>query len=592
MGAIQISNGGSEERAKTTRLVGSKDRAAIIAFSALLNVLMFTGPIFMLQVYDRVLPSRSNETLAVLFAMVVLLYALYGVLDYFRRLVLYGVASKLEGRLSTHVLNCQIDVVDKAAGHEVEAPKMADLKALTDYYRSPVAAATYDAPWIIIFIVALFVLHPILGIAGLSAVAISGIIGYCSYRAVARRRDDATGVSSKVQSLQRFVEERPGLIRTRGIRHYIIRLWRRLRADELRIGLRPQRLQLGMQSASKTGKLFIQSGMLMVGAALVLSRSIDPSAMIVASILAGRAIGPIETIMSQLSSIQQFRTGRAVLLKNEEAANLKERRKSIMPRPDSSVICKIDRGMAPNGKEILLRDVKFSLPSGAALGVIGPVNGGKSALLNYVAKIWPIALGSMKIGGIPIDQFAEDDFSKYVGVVTDELHLFPGTIAENIAGGAEKFDMDDVLHAAWEAGVHDRILLLPDGYQTDIEAAVRQLSRGSLQLLMLAGALFNWPVLLVLDEPFAHLDGEGRSAVRNALETHVSDGGVAIISSHLPDAVRDCTHILQMKNGRQVRFGPRAEILGPDRDVVDHRRVEASGGTVGRDQGQAAELAR
>ena len=507
-----------------------------------------------------------------------LLYLAYGLLEYYRRLVMLGAASRIEELSSGPLIDCRIALVRQGGNHDTEKTFDA-MRGLADYYRSPVATAFYDVPWSGFFILALFILHPLLGSAGAVALVISSCIAYGSYRAVQMKVEMATQSSLRVQNLERFIDDRPGLIRAQGIRAYITRAWTRSRSSQLRDGFPGQRIQYALQAASKASKQVIQSGMLAIGAILVIAGQLDPGAMIVGSLLVGRAIGPIEIIIGQLSVLQKKARSLNVIASAVDGRRRLPDRKP-MPKPDAQLVCRIDRGRAPGSEVDILRNIEFELEPGHCVGVIGRGGAGKSVLLKHVSGIWPIALGSVRLGATPIDQFSEADTASWVGVMTDEVHLFPGTLADNIAASLLNYDMEDVKNAAWTAGIHDRIVAMDQGYGTDIEAAVSLFSRGDLQLLMFARAIFRWPVFLVLDEPTAHLDDRGCKAVLNAVEEHCAEGGIAIISSNRPPAVTRCTHLLTLEQGQQLQYARKDELLRPKAKGVELTTDELPSTTV------------
>ena len=528
-------------------------------FSLFANLLMLTGPMYMLQVYDRVLGSKSEETLIALSLLVVFLYAVMGILDYTRGRIMARVGARFQADLDRRVFDA---VVRKSA----VAPDMrtqsglADLEAIQRLLTSPVLMAFFDLPWTPIFIAAIFLFHPMLGWLAVTGGAILVLIALANQmlsRLPQMRAGQAGQVAGAMSDQLRIEAE---MVQAMGMRGAAFDRWQQARGTALDETIKATDVGGGFSSLTKTLRLFLQSAMLGLGAYLVLQGQMTPGAMIAGSILLGRALAPIELMLTQWPLVQRATKGWDALSELLGAVPAEPPR-TALPKPKARLVAKALTVVAPGEKTAALRGLNFDLPPGHAMGVIGPSGAGKSTLARCLTGVWRPVGGSIRLDAAALDQYAPDVLGQHIGYLPQRVQLFDGTIAENIARLSMQPDAQKVVAAAQKADAHKMILELPDGYDTRINAGQQRLSGGQVQRIGLARALYDDPVILVLDEPNSNLDNEGTQALNSAIRASKADGRSVIIMAHRPAAIQECDLLLVIDGGVRTAFGPKDEVL-------------------------------
>jgi ATP-binding cassette, subfamily C, bacterial len=349
-----------------------------------------------------------------------------------------------------------------------------------------------------------------------------------------------------------------------GMTSAVISRWDAARVAALAASIRASDIGGAFTVTSRTFRLFLQSAMLGAGAYLVLKGELGAGAMIAGSILMGRALAPIEMVVGQWALVQRSQEGwdrLAGLLAQQPAL----RTKTSLPRPRAILEISALTVLPPEGSQPVLRAVAFTVLPGQALGVIGPSGSGKSSLARALTGIWPAAAGKIRLDGATLDQYDPDTLGSYIGYLPQDVSLFDGTIAENIARLAPNPDPAQIIDAARRAAAHDMILQLPEGYDTRVAAIGGRMSGGQIQRIGLARALFGDPVLLVLDEPNSNLDNEGSVALNHAIKSMKAAGNAVLIMAHRPAAIQECDMLLVLEGGVRRAFGPRNQVL---REVV------------------------
>ena len=531
----------------------------VALFSLFANLLMLTGPMYMLQVYDRVLGSRSEETLIALSLLVVFLYSVMGILDYTRGRIMARVGAQFQASLDRRVFDA---VVRKSA----VAPDMrtqsglADLESIQKFLTSPVLLAFFDLPWTPIFIAGIFMFHPMLGWlavgGGLLLVSIALANQFLSRRP--QLRAGQAGQAASVMSDQLRIEAE--MVQSMGMRDAAFDRWQAARGMALGAQIQATDVSGSFASLTKTLRLFLQSAMLGLGAYLVLQNEMTPGAMIAGSILLGRALAPIESLLNQWPMVQRASKGWGALAELLGAVP-PEPERTALPTPKARLVAKALTVVPPNEKTAALRGLNFDLPPGHAMGVIGPSGAGKSTLARCVTGVWRPAGGSIRLDAAALDQYEASVLGDHIGYLPQRVQLFDGTIAENIARLSSQPDATKVVAAAKKADAHEMILELPDGYDTRINSSQQRLSGGQIQRIGLARALYGDPVLLVLDEPNSNLDNEGTQALNAAIRAMKAAGQSIIIMAHRPAAIQECDLLLMLENGQRSAFGPKDEVL-------------------------------
>jgi ATP-binding cassette subfamily C protein len=532
---------------------------SVFLFSVFVNLLMLSGPIYMLQVYDRVLSSRSEETLLTLTLLIAFLYTMMAALDFARGRVMARAGGRLQTALDRRVYDALLKLsLHKGGGRG--ATGLQDLEAIQRLYGSPVLLALFDIPWTPFFIAAIFLFHPWLGLLALGGGVVLIVIAALNQRLTAAdlRTAQATGTAGDVMAAQLLADGET--INALGMREAAFRRWNRLRQTALARSLSASDRSGGFSSATRGLRMFLQSAMLGLGAYLVLREEVSAGVMIASSILLGRGLAPIEQTVGQWAMIQRALEGRSRLIALLDDIP-PEPARTTLPRPLARLDVRDLTVVPPGERSAALRMVRFSVAPGQAVGVIGPSGAGKSTLAKALVGLWPPATGSIRLHGATLAQYDPDTLGRTIGYLPQQVRLFDGTIKENIARMDAEPDDAAVVRAAQKADAHEMILQLPDGYDTEIRAANQRLSGGQVQRIGLARALYGDPVLLVLDEPNSNLDNAGSMALNHAIQTMKEDGRSVLIMAHRPAAIQHCDMLLVLEGGMRKAFGPRDEVL-------------------------------
>ncbi len=557
------------EQSRITK-IGNRELSAILKrwngaifsiglFSVFTNILMLTGPLFMLQIYDRVLGSRSEETLVALLMLVVLLYGIMGILDFARGRVAAQIGAGFQSALDERVFAATMKRAVVAEMRGKPDSGLQDLESIQRLLSSPALFAVFDLPWTPIFLAAIFIFHPMLGWlalgGGVLLIFITILNQYVTRRPVMEASRDAAIAQALSESFRTQSEAVHGL----GMQDAALNRWGKAREAALETNTSAAHRSGFFTTLTKTLRLFLQSAILALGAYLVLQNEMTAGAMIAGSILMGRALAPVEQSIAQWSLVQRARQGKKALSlmlgsMPEPAA------RTELPRPKAYLeLSKVT--VVPPGENIAtLRMVSFRVEPGQALAVIGESASGKSTLARVLTGIWPPVSGKIRLDGAALEQYNPSDLGRYIGYLPQDVALFDGTISENIARLSLAPDPEKVIAAAKKADAHAMILKLPDGYDTKINGGAR-LSGGQKQRIALARALYDDPVILVLDEPNSNLDSHGGLALDTAINEFKAKGGAVVIMAHRPSGIAACDLALVLQEGVVAKFGPRDEVL-------------------------------
>ena len=551
-------------------------------FSGMVNILMLAGPLYMLQVYDRVLASHSVPTLIALSLLLVGAYAFQAVLDLLRSRVVVRAAGLLDRHLGTvvHRAVVRLAVGGRQAG-EAHQP-VRDLDQIRAFLTSPGPVAIVDLPWMPVFLAICFLLHPWLGMLSLFGAILllaTTLMTERASREPARElaREGALR-STMVEATRRNSETATAM----GLGEALAQRWNKLNDSYLGVVQRSSDIVGSYGSVSKVLRLLLQSAILGLGAYLVIRQQLTPGAMIAASIMMARALAPIETAIANwrgfIAARDSIRRLSEVLAR---VGTVPERIE--LPAPRHSLQAEGVTVVTPEAQRVIVANVQFRLVAGEVLGIIGPSGTGKTSLVRVLVGVWPPARGTVRLDGATLDQWAPEILGPSVGYVSQAIELFDGTVAENIARMASEPDADRVVRAAQAAGAHDMILRLPEGYDTRIGDAGTTLSAGQRQRVALARALYGDPFLIVLDEPNANLDSDGETALLQAIRDAKARGAIVVMIAHRAGALAVCDKVLLLRDGQQLAFGPREEVL---RKVMPQQAQPA--GTPAAAQAQAA----
>lgn len=526
---------------------------AIGVFSAAVNLLMLTSPLFMLQLYDRVLTSRSEATLLALVGIVTFLFAMMAFLDHARARTLARLGARFRARLDRRVLGAILT----GAGSDPDrrrgpATGLRELDAMQGFTAGNGPFAFFDAPWTPAFMALLFLFHWSLGTLAVACAVILAGIALWNQARTRRVQADAGAAGERALHFAEQLRAGAETVRGLGMRETVLSRVAGARHDALDRAMDASDRSGAFSVASRTMRLYLQSMMLGLGAWLAIRGEITPGVMIAASILLGRALAPLDLAIGQWPALQQALRARRSL-----AALLAETPEEIPPMalPATKGLLEA-RGLVvvpPGAERPTVWNASFRLEPGRAVGIAGPSGSGKSSMARALAGVWPPASGKITLDGASLDQYGDAARALHIGWLPQEIVLFEGTIAQNIGRLQADPDPKAVVQAARLAAAHDMILQLPGGYNFPVTAGGATLSGGQRQRIALARAFFNDPAVVILDEPDAHLDREGTAALVAAIAALKSRGNSAIVVSHRRTAFAECDVVLLMNRGRIVR---------------------------------------
>ncbi|WP_299985995.1 type I secretion system permease/ATPase [uncultured Ruegeria sp.] len=529
-------------------------------FSVFANLLMLTGPLFMLQVYDRVLSSRSEETLVALFMLVAMLYGLMAGLDFARGRIVARFGARFQSCLDKRVFDATLRQSIHPRVRASTATASRDLESIQTLCASPVLLAIMDIPWTPLFIAAIFVFHPTLGWLAVAGGASLILVALLNQKLTRRKLANAQSAGARANMLSEYARQASEIICAQGMKEQVSDRWSQQRADALGQSIRASDWTGSFSAMTKSLRMLLQSAMLAVGAFLVLQNEMSPGAMIAGSILLGRALAPVEQGISQWAIVERARSAWRSLDGFLNAVP-PEPEHTNLPRPKAHLAVNGLAVVPPGSSAPTLRGATFEISAGDALGVVGKSGSGKSSLAKALLNLWSPVSGEIRLGGATLDQYDPDALGRYVGYLPQHVTLFQGSISENIARLDQNPDAEKVIEAAKKANAHDLILSFPNGYDTRIDGLDDQLSGGQRQRIALARALYCDPVLLILDEPNSALDAEGTEAVNTAVRELKVAGKMVIIMTHRPQAIAECNLLAVMEKAQITRFGSRDEVL-------------------------------
>ncbi len=558
MASSDNSNGLAELRA--VRKQCRSHFRSVAVFSIFVNLLMLTGPLFMLQTYDRVLSSRSEETLVALLLLVTGLFLMMGLLEYARGRVLARAGARFQTMLDMRVFEAVLR--RSIAPQERARPNTAarDLDSVRQLLSGPAPFALFDIPWTPIFLGAIFIFHPVLGFIAIAAGVLLVTLTFINQIRSKAPNEESSTAAAQADNLGEALRQNAEAVQGLGMRQKGMARWQTLRNKALGKQIEASDTTASYTSASKSLRFYLQSFMLAAGAWLVLQQEISAGMMIAGSILLGRALAPIEQAIAQWALFQRAVRGWGALGELLERTPL-DRERTELPEPKGYIEAKSVTVVAPGERVPALRGINFRVEPGKALGVIGPSGAGKTTLAKVLTGIWPPAAGKVRIDGAALDQWPVDRLGQYLGYLPQEIGLLSGTIADNIARLDAQPDSAMIVEASKRAGAHELLLGLPQGYDTDIGAGGQRLSGGQRQRVALARALYGDPPVLILDEPNANLDAQGEQALVDAIRDAKERGRSVIIMAHRPSAIAACDDLLLIDKGGQVEYGPRDEVL-------------------------------
>ena len=549
----------------STELVSALGRCrtafvGVAAMSGVVNVLYLTGSFFMLEVYDRVIPSRSVPTLVGLAILALTLYVFQGLIEILRARILARVGAALDEALSRRVYDIVVRAPLKGAASGDGLLPLRDLDQLRAFLGGTGPSAFFDLPWMPIYLLICFLFHPLIGVAALVGAAVLAALGLLTDHATRRPTQTATGHGMRRNGLAEASRRNAEVLAAMGMQEGFAARWGSANADYMAAQQRVSDVVGGYAAGSKVFRMALQSGVLALGAYLVINGQASSGVIIASSILVARALAPAELAIGNWRSFVQARQSWSRLA--ELFARLPaETRLHDLPAPVRALQAEAVCVAPPGAPRLVVRDASFALRAGQGLGVIGASASGKSSLVRALVGVWPALRGKVRLDGAALDQWSAHDLGPHIGYLPQEVELFAGTIAENIARFTPGADPSGTIAAARAAGIHELVLRLPEGYATAIGEGGAGLSAGQRQRIGLARALYADPFLVVLDEPNANLDAEGENALTQAILGVRRRGGICIVVAHRPSALAAVDLVMVMAEGRVETFGPKDEVL-------------------------------
>ncbi|HSI41076.1 MAG TPA: type I secretion system permease/ATPase [Xanthobacteraceae bacterium] len=530
------------------------------AFTVLVNMLMLTGAFYMLQVYDRVIPSRSLATLVALSVLALSMFAVQGVLDALRGRLLVRLGAVIDERLAGTLFARQLRARATYGLLSEPASSLRDLEQVRAFLSSAGPCVLFDLPWIPLYVGLCFLLHPWLGVTALSGgLIIIALTIWGEWRTRQATREATQRAGERGQFIEQVRDAAEGLVAL-GMAERLGALFaaHNRAARGAQVSLATHAADHG--ALSRTFRMLLQSLMLGTGALLVIEGQASGGVMIAASILMSRALAPVELAVAHWRGLSAARDAWA-RLRPQIAGAVAETAPLALPLPKAELDIQNLAVAAPGGRTLLVQGISLRLVAGEAVGVIGPSGSGKSTLARAVANLWPLAGGHIRLDGARLDNWQPDRLGTAIGYLPQDVTLLDGTVAQNIARFTPGAPDQAVIAAATAAGVHDMILRLANGYDTRVGVGGAVLSTGQRQRVALARALYGDPFLVVLDEPNAHLDVEGEAALAGAINAARARGAVVMVIAHRLSALQAVTHLLAMQNGRVAGFGSRDEMM-------------------------------
>ncbi|RFB81100.1 type I secretion system permease/ATPase [Methylovirgula sp. 4M-Z18] len=533
----------------------------LAVFSCLSNILMLTGSFFMLQVYDRVLPARSVPTLMALLILAIVLYLFQGGLDIVRSRMSVRIGRYFDEQLGLRVFDALVRLPLKTRGDGDGLQPLRDLDQIRSFLSGGGPLAFFDLPWMPIYLGICFLFHFWIGVTASIGALILVSIALATEMRTRRPTKAFSRLAVSRSALALEGRRNAEILHAMGMRQRAAQRWQDVNSRYLATYETVSDITSGLGGLSKTSRSFLQSLVLAVGAILVINQEATPGIIIAGSILTARALAPVEVAIANWKGFVALRQSIGRL---DQLLKLLPQDKDPLPLPAPTQALVVEHlgVVAPSSEILILKDISFRLRTGEAVGVIGPSGSGKSTLMRALVGAWPAFHGKVRLDSAALDQWTPKMLGAHIGYLPQHVELAEGSIAANIARFEPGAPTGAVIEAARAAGVHDLILSLSDGYNTQVGESGAVLSAGQRQRIGLARAFYKRPFLVVLDEPTSSLDAEGEEAVSNAILNVRRYGGIAVVASHRPKALESVDHVLALSEGRVQAFGLKSKVLG------------------------------
>ena len=529
--------------------------------SCMINLLYLTGSIFMLEVYDRVLPSRSVPTLVGLVILAAGLYAAQGGLDLIRGRILGRIGTALDEALNTRVFETVVRLPLLVGSRNEGLQPLRDLDNVRSFLGSMGPGAFFDLPWLPFYLAICFAFHWLLGVTALVGAVILVTLTLITELLSRTPAKEAMTLAARRNDLAATSRRNAEVLVAMGMSGRLTRRWGEANETYLAGNQRASDIAGGLGAVAKVLRMMLQSAVLAVGAYLVIHQEATAGIIIAGSILSARALAPVDLAIAHWKGFVAARQSwhrLAKLLQQIPAAN----EQTLLQAPSKRLSVEAVSIVPPGDQRVIVQDVNFAVEAGSGVGVIGPSGSGKSSLVRALVGVWMPARGKVRLDGAALDQWSSDVLGRHIGYLPQDVELFAGTVAQNICRFDPDAKSEAIIAAAKEAGVHEMIIKMREGYDTQIGEQGTALSAGQAQRVALARALYGNPFLIVLDEPNSNLDSEGDEALTRAVRGARERGAIVVVVAHRPIGIEAVDQLLVLKDGRMQAFGPKETVLG------------------------------
>lgn len=537
-----------------------------LGFSLIINLLYLTSPIFMMQIYDRVLASANIPTLVGLIGVVLILYLFFGALEYVRSQALRANGEAITHELANKAYNVSVLNVSERNPTEEKRRALSSVSSLRHFISSPTFTALFDLPWTPLFLVFIAALHPTLGIFSLCAAAVLMGLAYINQQLSSKTLANAAAMNSYASQFAENAQRNAVALKGNGMIGSSAQVWREFDERAREEGIEGYAVSAAFSTATKTLRLFAQTLILGTGAYLVIKGELSAGAIIASSALFARVLAPVEQILGNYAGLVNAREAWNSI---QSWAYLEDSNDDVQDLPPPQNELRVDRLFlqSPGANQLIISSVSMFAKAGEVVGVTGASGSGKSTLAKGIVGAWPLLKGRVCLDGADLHQWSRDSIGQHIGYVPQHISFFAGTVAENIA----RFQDDDlrkIVKASVFAGTHQMILDLPDGYNTRLDENGSQLSGGQRQRIALARAFYGDPFMLVLDEPSSNLDRTGILALKRALNIMRKSNRITVLITHNHELIADANRLLMLKEGQAFAFGTPAQIVQQSQQAV------------------------
>jgi PrtD family type I secretion system ABC transporter len=533
---------------------------AVSVISGIINLLALTGSLYMLQVYDRVLSSHSVPTLISLSVLMIVLYTFYGVFDLLRNQASGRAAALFDRRIAGAAQAVVVSLPLKGASRSAAQQPMRDVDTIRTFFASGGPVAFLDLPWMPLYLVFVFLLHPLLGLMCLAGMLLLVFLTFLTEWLSRKEVQESARADAARKAIADANARNAEMLRAMGCAGRAVKRFQRVNQSYLTLQTNASDMISKLGAVSKFLRMALQSSILGLGAYLTVRGQVTGGAIIAASITTSRALAPVEQVIAHWRNFLAARQSYDRLSKTLDRFPPAQQPLALPPPAERLTLENVTVGVPGTERPVLL-DISFELWRGQALAVIGASAAGKSSLARAITGVWPLLRGSIRLDGAELQGWAPDVLGQHIGYLPQDVTLIEGTIAENISRLEDETDSEAIIAAAKAAGVHDLILHLPNGYETNVGPDGSALSAGQRQRVALARALFRDPFLVVLDEPNSNLDAEGENALSTAIQGVRERGGIVIVIAHRPSVLSAVDHVAMISAGRLSAFGPKDEVL-------------------------------